>query len=74
MASNAVAVGMAVESFGGALIEDADQRSHRLIGLEVLLELVAQLLADGGTRLAARRLLLGLDRLLVELLQVVVAG
>ena len=62
---------MPIESFGGALVKHSHQRSHRLIRLKVLLVLVPQLLADRGTRLAARRLLFWLDRLLVELLQVV---
>ena len=65
-------VSPAVQLLGRPLVEDPAQRAHRLVGLVVLLVLVAHLLADGCARLAARRLLLLLDGLLVELLEVVI--
>ena len=68
----AVHVGVVVQPLGGPLVEDAAQRAHGLVGLVVLLELVAHLLADRRARLAAGVLLLGGDGLLVELPEVVV--
>ena len=63
---------MPVESFGSPLIKHAYQWPHRLIRFVVLLVFIPQLLADGGTRFSASRLLFRLDRLLVELFQVMI--
>jgi len=62
----------AVQPLGCPLVENPGQRPQRLIRLVVLLVLVPQLLADRRAGLAAHRLLLGLNRLFVELLQIVV--
>ena len=57
---------------GRPLVEDPALRPHRLVRLVVLLELAAHHLAHGGARLAAGVLLPSRNRLLVELLEVVV--
>ncbi len=68
----AVRVGVMVQALGAALVEDAAERSHGLVGLVVLLELVPHFLAHGGAGLAAGMLLLGLNGLLIELAEVVI--
>ena len=66
----AIHISVMIQFFGGALIENAGKRPHRLIRFVIFFKFVAHFFADRNARLAAGALLFRLNRLFVKLFEV----